>query len=165
MLVLEIAVPGARIAAQATPSDPIEMLKPYAASAAQAPLGDYVPCLFDDGERRNLRALPSVGQKVTLDGQAAQALITLTQNDVNAQIPQPIATKDKSAPAPTAEQGSAAEFTGKLPAEAQKLGGRKASYHRRASPLEDPGFADRTQRLPTTARCQLLIFDHAVGRD
>jgi hypothetical protein len=159
MLVLEIAVPGARIAAQATPSDPIEMLKPYAASAAQAPLGDYVPCLFDDDERRNLRALPSVGQKVTLDGQAAQALITLTQNDVNAQIPQPIATKDKSAPAPTAEQGSAAEFTGKLPAEAQKLEGLTIP-----AALKTLTDLAADAKLPTTdAQALLKTLDSQIG--
>jgi len=66
--------------------DPATLLKQYASKSAKAPLGDYVPCLFNDDENFALRAQESSAPPAVLDSDAAAAFVKLEQQDIQAQF-------------------------------------------------------------------------------
>ena len=67
-------------ASPAQSPDPVTALRKYAPNQYH-PLGDYVPCMFDDDEALTMRSLPAKN-KAALDADGAKALVSLA----NAQL-------------------------------------------------------------------------------
>lgn len=81
LAVLAVFIPYAFGQAAASQSnDPAALLRQYVPNQYQ-PLGDYVPCMFDDDEALAMRSLPSA-RKPILDEEGAQSFIKLAQSDI-----------------------------------------------------------------------------------
>jgi hypothetical protein len=81
LAVLVVFIPYAFGQAEASQSnDPAASLRQYVPNQFQ-PLGDYVPCMFDDDEDLAMRSLPSA-RKPNLDEEGAQSFIKLAQSDI-----------------------------------------------------------------------------------
>jgi len=94
------------------------------ATASPAPLGDYVPCLFDDTETSELRAIekPKLKKGVRLDASNAEAVAELVRTITVGLATPPLKARapgEKKAQtvSPTAEQSKALKFSTKISAE------------------------------------------------
>jgi hypothetical protein len=93
LAVLAVFVPyafGQAVASQS--NDPAALLRQYVPNQYQ-PLGDYVPCMFDDDEALAMRSLPSA-RKPILDEEGARSFIRLAQSDILSKYGNADITKD-----------------------------------------------------------------------
>ena len=70
--------------ALAQSSDPATVLRQYASSQYH-PLGDYVPCMFDESQKLEMRTQPGQSQKALLDSAGATAFVNLARENMLAE--------------------------------------------------------------------------------